>query len=618
MTEKSTAKTKKKKDPFLGKTLEGKYKIETKLGGGGMGAVYKGTHLLMKRTVAVKVLHPALAGLPGDDEFLRRFQREARTSSKIHHPNAIAIYDFGIEDETPYIVMEFNTGRSLKDILAKDGPLSIERTLNILQQVCSAVDEAHAHGIVHRDLKPDNIMISENRDGSDRAVVLDFGIAKILSDDANTDTQLTKAGGLVGTPQYMSPEQGLGQQCDARSDIYSLGIITYEMLTGDVPFQSDSMMQLVLKHMNEKPISAREFNKKAGIPEDVDAAVMKALEKKPDDRQATVMQFFQELSGGATLSLSPSSSQTREMPAAASGAGLNVPEMLKSPKFLGGFGAALALVLVLVFALSGSDTENNEAKISPAQQSDELTGLDAGTDVGVGSEIGQEISDEQRAQSKEHFDRAVELHRKKEYLAAQAEYERALELDPRNGKAYANLGDVFISSGALQEAVSALQKSVSVDPGDAMAFTNLGYALGELGKLDESLEAYKNTVALKPDYALGHNNLGFAYFKSGKLDEAAEAYKESIRLDPNYVRAYYNLADVYKAQNRWERVVTALKLAVRKDPQNPAAYNSLGEAHLKLGEQQEAIAAFGQALRIDKNFEPAQNNMQKLGRASLR
>src|SRR5918997_2962881 len=226
-------------DPLIGQTLAEKYRIEELINEGGMGAVYRSTHILMDKTVAIKVLHPALAA---DDKIVARFSREARAASRISHPHALNVTDFGeSENGIVFLIMEYLRGQTLKEVVQSDAPMPIQRVVEIVRQVSGALEAAHAEGVVHRDLKSDNIMLVEVGDNNaDWAKVLDFGIAKI-QESVGQDPALTAPNLIIGTPQYMSPEQcSQASEIDARSDIYSFGIILYEMLVGHVPFSADS------------------------------------------------------------------------------------------------------------------------------------------------------------------------------------------------------------------------------------------------------------------------------------------------------------------------------------------------------------------------------------------
>jgi Tfp pilus assembly protein PilF len=282
------------------RVLDGKYEITRLLGQGGMGAVFEAVQRGIERQVAVKLINPSFVS---NEQALERFKREALASGRVKHPNAITVYDFGVTgDGVAYLAMEFLTGKSLRDVLAEERVLAPERVVEILAPVCSAVESAHRQGIVHRDLKPDNVFLESLDDGSVTPKVLDFGIAKLRTPQPGAP-DLTGEGSSIGTPAYMSPEQAKGLQLDARSDVYALGVIAYEMLSGALPFQSTSPMGYLVQHMMEAPIPLSAANPK--ITGAVEEAVMRALDKSPEARPQSALDFVRALSAACEAKDAP-------------------------------------------------------------------------------------------------------------------------------------------------------------------------------------------------------------------------------------------------------------------------------------------------------------------------
>lgn len=267
---------------MIGKLLGERYQIMERIGGGGMAIVYRGQDMLLNRPVAVKTLRPELIS---DMDFVRRFKREAQAAASLSHPNVVNIYDVGQDGDTLYIVMEYVDGRTLKQVIEEKAPLPIEEAVAIARQICEALSHAHEHKIIHRDVKPHNILISQNG----RVKVTDFGIARAVT----TNTITHHSSSVIGSVHYFSPEQASGKITDEKSDIYSLGVVLYEMLTGRLPFMGETPISVALKHLQEPIVEPRSFSSK--IPQSVENIILRALRKNPLERFPSIKEMEKEL-----------------------------------------------------------------------------------------------------------------------------------------------------------------------------------------------------------------------------------------------------------------------------------------------------------------------------------
>ncbi|GFN31982.1 Stk1 family PASTA domain-containing Ser/Thr kinase [Paenibacillus xylaniclasticus] len=266
---------------MIGHELGGRYEIISRIGGGGMALVYKAHDVLLNRKVAVKVLRQQFVH---DEEFIRRFRREAQSAASLSHPNVVSIYDVGQEDEVHYIVMEYVEGSNLNEIIHERAPLQTEEAVHIAAQICDALENAHQNQIIHRDIKPHNILIGKNG----RVKVTDFGIARAV-----TASTITQTGSVVGSVHYFSPEHAKGTPTGEKSDLYSLGIVLYQMLTGKLPFHGESPISVALKHLQESFIEPRAIN--PHIPQSVENIILRAMRKNPNERYSSAGEMLRDL-----------------------------------------------------------------------------------------------------------------------------------------------------------------------------------------------------------------------------------------------------------------------------------------------------------------------------------
>ena len=310
----------------IGTVVKGKYRILARLGEGGMAYVYKAHHELLDELRALKVIKPELAR---DAEFMSRFKNEAIMARKLNHPNAVRVDDLDIaEDGLPFIAMELVVGDTLKTLVQRAGPLPVSLVVDVATHVCDALDSAHKLGLIHRDIKPENIVLIGQREGPPIAKILDFGISR-LREETSGMKGLTQTGMVIGTPEYMSPEQALGKRgddIDGRSDLYSLGIVMYRMLTGELPFKAETTVEMILQHLRTPPIAPHLSKPELAIPVAVSSIVMKALEKDREKRFANGAEMVAALKKArGSITLHSRKIDWEELSSAAASFGTEVP-----------------------------------------------------------------------------------------------------------------------------------------------------------------------------------------------------------------------------------------------------------------------------------------------------
>ncbi len=376
-------------DRLVGTTIDGRYEVEAILGEGGMGLVYKARHIVLNKPLALKVLRPDVSR---DEEIITRFRQEAQSASAIGNQHIIDISDFGVlPDGSTYFVMEYLGGTDLTGAIESSAPLEPVRVVHIAKQLCQALGAAHEAGIVHRDLKPDNIYLVKRGGDPNFVKVLDFGIAKV----GGASSKLTRAGQVFGTPHYMSPEQCAGSGVDHRTDIYALGIILYEMTTGEVPFDADNLMGVLTKHLYEEPTRPRERN--PSIPADLELVILKAIAKQADSRYQTMAELLEDLkrveAGVGTMAREDTQGFVTGQPGSVSvptddyvpgAGGRRWPIVLAAVLLLGLGGAGVA------FVMSDSDADAEVPPVAAPQTSEPAEATETPAEVASPSASGSE------------------------------------------------------------------------------------------------------------------------------------------------------------------------------------------------------------------------------------
>jgi serine/threonine-protein kinase len=624
-------------DALLGRVLDDKYRLDERLGVGGMGTVYRATHLLIERPVAVKVLNPRLVA---DDTAKERFRREARAAGRLQHSNAVAVTDFGETREgLVYLVMELLEGRPLREVLARDAPLDPARAVSLMLQIAAAVEAAHEAGIIHRDLKPGNIFLVQRPDSPYIVKVLDFGIAKIAADDeGNLMDTLTGTGVMIGTPRYMSPEQCDSAELTPASDVYSLGVILYEMLTGQTPFAGASPLALALKHSSESPRPPRELV--ATIPPALEAVVLHALEKAPDERPADAGEFRRELFAVAErLGLEHSAGFSAPTIETLRDAGTETPSgrlIIDIERLRRSRAAQTAELGVPTSEGETPETSGRPSGARDATDSSSASDVDAdgprqssvprplmsparaAKDVESGP-VG--LADSGRARSEPARDwrewlthplsfvviisaalllvfGAILLRRSPERRAALADVQTS-----RGGKeSEAALGRTLSSSGDSAPLGSLVQQ-----PRTAADFYENGTYFLSIRSYDAAVRDLRQAVSLQADFPEAHNRLGVALMRKGQFRDAEAEFETAVgQRGGKYPTAQYNLGFVLQQQRENEKAVEAYRKAIdANDGEYADAFYQIGSILMETpGRAAEAADAFRKAIEQNKGRDP--------------
>jgi len=599
---------------LIGQTLGG-YRILEQIGRGGMATVYKAFQPSLDRNVAIKVLPPYFA--EQDDTFLKRFRLEARAVAALRHPNILVVHDYGEQDGTTFIIMEYVEAGTLTDRLGRPMPLPEIEVL--LRQVAASLAYAHEKGIIHRDVKPSNILLPK----PEWPLLTDFGLAKIVG-----GTHLTQTGAIAGTPAYMSPEQGRGDTLDHRTDIYSLGIVLYEMTTGVVPFKAETPMAVIVKHIIEPLPLPRAVNPE--LPEAVERVILKALAKDPQDRfsnanemadaftAAVAMPSSQALSQGTPpLQGAPRGEAKGSRPAGEAPRVRAAAETrpLRSRRLI--WGAAALVVLGIGAVALGSRLTSPSGTMSvgtpsapslePTRTADQLL-ADAQARLNQG-DLDAAITDfrEATAADPSNLDLlwsiASTLKDSGQLDSAKAFADEAVAAGPDDPSFHDSAGWFYYELGYYAEAVASFKQILELDPEWLWAYVSIADALLAMGDADQARLALDNAVQhpVVPDPDL-YKNVAYRYSQLEAWPEAQAAFRLALNQDPATIEAWDGLTDATYSAEGLEAAWLVAQEALAANPEAPALHENAGELAAERGDLAAAEGEYQQAIAVDPSY----------------
>ena len=566
-------------EPLIGKTLSGKYRVIERIGRGGMGTVYLSEHIGLRKRVALKVLRP---DLQVSEETLRRFQREGIAAGQFTHPNAIQIFDFDRADEGVfYLAMEYVEGADLKAYLREAGRLDLETAADLAGQVLEALAEAHRHGIVHRDLKPENIMIVTSTTGDLSVKVLDFGLSKLIDVPTVGASLHTHYGQIVGTPLYMAPEQGSGEDVDHRSDLYSVGLILFELLSGHSPFKGLSVPELLVKHVAAPPQPISEVHPELKVPADLEELLMRALKRQPEERFQSATEMLDAL-----RNVDPTRTARRRR-WRKSGAGGTGGARAGSRRALWLPIAATALVVLAGVGVWEVFVRGNQA----ATEQELLAGALLSSRPAL-----------ERTEEENRYVRLLEESRASlatgDLTAATARIEEAHRMPCRDAEAFYVRALVYRARDDADPALADLREALRMAPVFSEAAAVMGWIELERGANDAAREALEHAAELDGESPLTLAGLGALARAERDRKTARELLERAIEGDASCAPAQRELGLLLLAEDEYDASVAALTEAKRLEPQSWRTWAALGEAYLELDRVRDAENQLERAVEL--------------------
>ncbi len=531
----------------------GPYRVTEQLGSGGMATVFKAYHASLDRYVAIKVLHPAFKS---DPQFFERFKREARIVANLEHPNIIPVYDFNEHHGEPYLVMRFVEGDTLKPKMGGE-PMPTHEILKLIRPVCHALNYAHDQGVVHRDIKPSNIMVTA--DGS--IFVTDFGLARMVQAGESTLSQDM----MVGTPQYISPEQAQGKSnLDGRTDIYSLGVVLYEMITGRVPFNADTPFATIHDHIYTPLPLPSTLN--PDIDPEVERMLLKALAKEADDRYATSADLLTAMESV----LIPQTTTVSKMKATTP---VKRPSKKRRSAWIWAgvialiFLCCLGLLVIGLLRNSRNRQASNNQPISEQAVDNPAPVVDSQSD---NSPQDSAANDQQPQLARELHDQANEAMRANNYDEAAALYQQAIEANPQYLPAYYGLNEALRRLGKKEEGYEVLQTAVDNNPDEVGPRLRLGETLLRDNNPEDALQIFEDATSVDPENATAYAGQGMALLELDEDELAADKIEEALALDPDNSEAHLVNAFYLLKTNDRRGAIQELQTVIRnRDASNP-------------------------------------------------
>ena len=583
----------------------GTFRIIEPLGQGGMATVYKAYHAALDRYVAIKVLHPAFKQ---DPNFIARFNREARIVARLDHPNIIPIFDFAEQDGTPYLVMRYVEGKTLKAIM-RDSHLPIDRVLAIMRPVTAALAYAHDQNVLHRDMKPSNIMLTN--DG--HIYLADFGLARIAQAG---DSTLSKDM-LIGTPQYISPEQAQGLAVDERSDLYSLGVVLYEMLTGRVPFSADTPYAVIHDHIYSPLPLPRSIN--PNLSPDLERVLLKALDKDPRTRFATASDLMQALETAATAPNTNINAASAIAP---------VP-IIATPSQVSP--APTPIPSTMVYAPIPSTVPASTVTAAPAPlpapkpASNTTRWLVAAGIVGflviaaiiagVVFFVAQRKDNQPRAFATPMNPNPGQPVPQPPDVQLRAARD-AVTKNPNDANAHLMLADA-LAANKNDEAFKEYDQSIKLNPKNPTAFLHAAAFAGDLGKLDRAIDYCRMGIEQNPNALELYIAISDYYMRQNNMINARASLEKALKVDSNSAQVLWRMGDVDRLENKTVQALANYRRAITIEPDLPEAQYGMGQVAMLMAQKDEAILRFTLVVNNPKSSPElktkAQDHLRTLG-----